>query len=63
MSTLNRGAKKGRYPSPGRIEKAGHELKEDPPAVLAKTKRKFGKARADRQRIAIMLNKARREDV
>jgi len=38
------------------IEKAGHELKANPPAVL---RRKRGKAR-EKQRVAIMLAKARK---
>jgi len=42
------------------LANVGHELKENPPAVLEKTRRKKGKAAAGRQRIAILLNKARR---
>ena len=42
------------------IEKAGHEIKENPPAILAKTRKKKGKAQADKQRVAVMLSKARR---
>lgn len=37
----------------------GHELKENPPGILAKTRRKKGPVAADSQRIAILLNKAR----
>lgn len=47
-------------PSKGRIEAAGREIKEDPPAILAKTARKKGKAAAHKQKVAIMLSKARR---
>lgn len=42
------------------IQRAGHELKENPPRILKRTARKYGKKRANKQRIAIMLNKARR---
>lgn len=37
----------------------GEELKEDPPSILAKTRRKKGKKAANRQRTAILLSKAR----
>lgn len=49
-----------RYPAKSRIRRAGHELKVNPPRVLAKTRRKFGKKRAAKQRVAIMLSKARK---
>lgn len=48
------------YPSKSAIERAGHEIKVNPPKQLAKTARKFGKADAKRQRVAIMLSKARK---
>ena len=38
----------------------GRELKYNPPRILAKTRRKYGKKRAERQRRAILLSKARR---
>lgn len=38
----------------------GRELKENPPAILAKTRRKKGKVAAESQRRAILLSKARR---
>ena len=38
----------------------GHELKHNPPKVLGRTRRKFGKARAEKQRRAILLSKARK---
>ena len=41
------------------IEAAGHEMKQNPPKILAKTARKSGVKRANKQRIAIMLSKAR----
>lgn len=37
----------------------GRELKHNPPAVLAKTRRKKGAKAAERQRVAILLSKAR----
>lgn len=42
------------------LESVGEELKENPPEILEKTKRKSGKAAAERQRRAILLSKARR---
>lgn len=49
-----------KYPSKGAIEAAGHEIKTNPPKILAHTAKKFGKADAKKQRVAIMLNKARK---
>ena len=37
---------------------AFHEVKTNPPAILAKTAKKSGAAQANRQRIAIALSKA-----
>ena len=48
------------YPKRESIERAGHEMKSNPPAQLAKTKKKFGKKKARAQKIAIMLSKARK---
>lgn len=48
------------YPPKAAIEKAGHELKVNSPKQLARTARKFGKADAKKQKVAIMLNKARK---
>ena len=45
------------------LQRVGHELKTNPPRVLASTRRKFGAGRAERQRRAILLNKARRDGV
>lgn len=39
-------------------EAAFHEMKVNPPKQLAKTAKKFGKADANRQRIAIALSKS-----
>ena len=36
------------------------ELKDNPPSILAKTRAKQGKAAAEKQREAILLNKARK---
>lgn len=41
------------------MENIGHELKTNPPKILATTRRKFGAKRAEKQRKAILLNKAR----
>ena len=43
-----------------KLEAAGREIKENPPKILAHTKKKFGKERAEKQRKAILLSKARR---
>ncbi len=40
-------------------ESVGKELRDNPPAILASTKRKFGAARAESQRRAILLSKSR----
>jgi len=42
-----------------KIEAAGHEIKENPPKILVHTRKKFGKKRAEKQKVAIMLSKAR----
>lgn len=42
------------------LESVGHELKENQPRQLVNTARKFGKKRAEKQRVAILLNKARK---
>lgn len=42
------------------LQDVGSELKRNPPKVLTRTKRKKGKARAEKQRVAILLNKARK---
>ncbi len=40
-----------------RAQMIGRELKRNPPKILAKTRRKKGKAAAERQRRAILLSK------
>jgi hypothetical protein len=42
------------------VESAGAEIKENPPKILAHTRKKFGAARAKSQRVGIMLSKARK---
>jgi hypothetical protein len=42
------------------LEGVGTEIKENPPKVLASTAQKFGPARAAKQKVAILLSKARR---
>lgn len=41
------------------IESVGKELKQNPPAIVASTRRKFGAARGLAQSRAILLSKAR----
>lgn len=41
------------------LSRIGHELKENPPSILSKTRRKKGKKAAEKQRVAILLSKAR----
>jgi len=58
-----KGSKRSDYgpmPSEARLEAAGSEMKANPPSVLATTRRKFGAERAEKQRVAILMNKARR---
>lgn len=45
------------------LEAIGSEMKQNPPAILNATRRKFGVARADKQRTAILLSKARQAGV
>lgn len=45
------------------MEGMGHEMKMNPPKILAHTAQKFGAPRAEKQRVAILLNKARRAGV
>ena len=42
-----------------KIQEAGHEMKVNPPKILAKTRKKFGKKKAEKQKTAILLEKAR----
>lgn len=41
------------------VESAGRELRDNPPSVLEKTRRKKGAKAARKQEVAIMLSKAR----
>jgi hypothetical protein len=43
-----------------KLQAAGREMRDNPPAILAKTRRKFGAERAEAQRKAILISKARR---
>lgn len=47
-------------PSKRIIADAGKEISENPPSQLAKTAAKFGPERAKKQRVAILLSKARK---
>ena len=42
------------------LKRIGHEMRVNPPRILAHTASKFGVARAARQKRAILLSKARR---
>ena len=53
-------AKHGSKDSKKILHIVGKELKNNPPRILAKTKKKKGKRAAEKQRVAILLNKARR---
>lgn len=50
----------GKRPGRGAIEAAGAEMKRNPPEQLKKTAAKFGKKRARKQKVAMMLSKARK---
>lgn len=43
------------------LESVGKELKDNPPAIVQSTKKKFGAARGLAQQRAILLSKARRQ--
>jgi hypothetical protein len=45
------------------LSAAFHEMKKNPPKILAKTRRKFGPKRAEAQRVAIGISKAERGSV
>ncbi len=49
-----------KMPPRAAVAAAGHEMKANPPAILAQTAKKKGKKAAQRQKIAIMLSKARK---
>lgn len=42
------------------LQEIGKELKQNPPKVVQATERKFGVARAQKQKKAILLSKARK---
>ena len=42
------------------LHSVGKELKDNPPRQLKKTAKKFGKKRAQKQKVAILLSKARK---
>jgi hypothetical protein len=42
------------------LEEVGGEIKTNEPKIVGRTRRKFGAARASRQKTAILLDKARR---
>jgi hypothetical protein len=46
-----------------KLEAIGKEMKSNPPAILNATRRKFGAARAEKQRKAILLSKGRQAGV
>jgi len=45
------------------LSSVGKELKKNPPRILAKTKKKKGKKAMEKQRVAILLSKARKKSV
>lgn len=42
------------------VKAVGHELKNDPPAIVTKMKKKYGAKKAESVRRAILMSKARR---
>lgn len=42
------------------LHSVGTELKDNPPRQLKKTAKKYGKKRAQKQKVAILLSKARK---
>lgn len=42
------------------LHSVGTELRDNPPRILAKTRKKKGKSAAEKQRVAILLSKARK---
>ena len=61
MSTRVMNAKKSSGGKKKKIlQSVGKELKNNPPRILAKTAKKKGKAAANKQRVAILLSKARK---
>ena len=46
--------------SRGILHRVGAEIRDSPPKILSHTRKKFGSVRAEKQRKAILLDKARR---
>jgi hypothetical protein len=42
------------------LQSIGEEIKSNPPSVLASTRAKYGPMRAEKQRVAMLLSKARK---
>lgn len=42
------------------LEVVGSEIKDKPPRILSHTREKYGAEAAEKQRVAILLNKARK---
>jgi len=58
-SALGAGKKKVPSKDAKILRAAGHEMKVSPPKILKQTRRKSGAAQAEKQRVAILLSKAR----
>ena len=58
-SALGAGKKKVPTKDQKILRAAGHEMKVSPPKILKQTRRKSGAAQAEKQRVAILLSKAR----
>ena len=58
-SALGAGKKKVPSKDAKILRAAGHEMKVNPPKILRQTRRKSGAAQAEKQRVAILLSKAR----
>lgn len=50
----------GKKPAKDKVKAAADEMEANPPAILAKTAKKSGAKQAAKQKIAIMLSKARK---
>ena len=51
-------SKGGKTVQKSMLQSAGHEMKVNPPKILAHTAKKFGKDKAAKQKVAIMFSKA-----
>jgi len=58
-SALGSGKKKVPTKDQKILRSAGHEMKLNPPKILKRTRHKSGAAQAEKQRVAILLSKAR----